>query len=134
MNPVPAFPSVADAMAAVHAGLRFVADADATRLSAQAQAECLRMMEQADAIVTAARASVMSGFTAGKGYSADADYSVRAWLIHKDPDHQGSRGRAHRLGAPDGYPPAGGRGPGGRGAVGVVRADDLLLDRQAPRR
>src|SRR5262245_22128595 len=83
MNPVPAFPSVADAMAAVHAGLRFVADADATRLSAQAQAECLRMMEQADAIATAARASVMNGFTAGKGYSADADYSIRAWLIHK---------------------------------------------------
>ena len=83
MNPVPAFPSVADAMAAVHAGLRFVADADATRLSAQAQAECLRMMEQADAIATAARASVLSGFTTGKGYSADADYSVRAWLIHK---------------------------------------------------
>ncbi len=25
MNPVPAFPSVADAMAAVHAGLRFLA-------------------------------------------------------------------------------------------------------------
>jgi len=75
MNPVPALPSVADAMAVVHAGLRFVADADATRLSAQAQAECLRMMEQADAIATAARASVMSGFTAGQGYSADADYT-----------------------------------------------------------
>jgi len=41
MNPVPAFPSVADAMAAVQAGLRFVADADATTMSAQAQAECL---------------------------------------------------------------------------------------------
>ena len=34
MNPVPAFPSVADAMAAVQAGLRFVAAADATRMSA----------------------------------------------------------------------------------------------------
>ena len=43
MNPVPAFPSVAAAMAAVQAGLRFVAAA----------------------------------------YSADADYSPRAWLIHK---------------------------------------------------
>jgi len=39
MNPVPAFPSVADAMAAVQAGLRFLAAADATRMSAQAQAE-----------------------------------------------------------------------------------------------
>jgi hypothetical protein len=83
MNPVPAFPSVADAMVAVQAGLRFVADADATRMSAQAQAECLQMMERANAIVTAARASVLSAFTSGQGYSADADYSPRAWLIHK---------------------------------------------------
>jgi hypothetical protein len=83
MNPVPAFPSVADAMAVVQAGLRFVADADATRMSAQAQAECLQMMERANAIVTAARASVLSAFTSGQGYSADADYSPRAWLMHK---------------------------------------------------
>ena len=83
MDPVPAFPSVADAMAAVHAGLRFLAAADATRMSAQAQAECLQMMERADAISTAARASVLSTFTVGHGYSADADYSPRAWLMHK---------------------------------------------------
>jgi hypothetical protein len=83
MNPVPTFPSVADAMAVVQAGLRFVADADATRMSAQAQAECLQMMERANAIVTAARASVLSAFTSGQGYSADADYSPRAWLMHK---------------------------------------------------
>jgi hypothetical protein len=74
---------VADAMAAVQAGLRFVAAADATRMSAQAQAEALQMMERANAIVTAARASVLSAFTSGQGYSADADYSPRAWLIHK---------------------------------------------------
>jgi hypothetical protein len=83
MNSVPAFPSVADAMAAVQAGLRFVAAADATRMSAQAQAEALQMMERANAIVTAARASVLSAFTSGQGYSPDADYSPRAWLIHK---------------------------------------------------
>ena len=82
MNPVPAFPSVADAMSAVQAGLRFVAAADATQMSAQAQAEALQMMERASAIVTAARASVLSAFTAGQGYSADAAYSPRAWLIH----------------------------------------------------
>ena len=83
MNPVPAFPSAADAMAAVQAGLRFLAAADATQMSAQAQAEALQMMERATAIVTAARASVLSAFTAGQGYSADADYSPRAWLIHQ---------------------------------------------------
>ena len=78
MNPVPAFPSVADAMAAVQAGLRFLAAADATQMSAQAQAEALQMMERATAMVTAARASVLSTFTSGQGYSADADYSPRA--------------------------------------------------------
>src|SRR5689334_12928592 len=83
MNPVPAFPSVADAMAAVQAGLRFVANTDATTMSGQAQAECLQMMERANAIVTAARASVLSAFTSAQGYSAGADYSPRAWLIHK---------------------------------------------------
>ena len=60
-----------------------MADADATGMSAQAQAECLQMMERANAIVTAARASVLSAFTSGQGYSADADYSPRAWLMHK---------------------------------------------------
>jgi hypothetical protein len=83
MNPVPAFPSVRDAMAAVQAGLRFLAAADATQMSAQAQAQALQMMERATAIITAARASVLSAFTAGQGYSADADYSPRAWLIHQ---------------------------------------------------
>ena len=83
MDPVPTFPSVADAMAAVQAGLRFLAAADATRMPAQAQAEALQMMERATAIVTAARASVLSAFTCGQGYSADADYSPRAWLIHQ---------------------------------------------------
>jgi hypothetical protein len=32
---------------------------------------------------TAARTSVLGAFASGQGYSADADYSPRAWLIHK---------------------------------------------------
>jgi hypothetical protein len=83
MNPAPAFPSAADAMAAVRAGLRFLAAADATKMPAQTQAECLQMFEQADAISTAARASILGAFTAGQGYSADADYSPCAWLINR---------------------------------------------------
>jgi hypothetical protein len=108
MNPVPAFPSVADAMAAVQAGLRFVAAADATRMSAQAQAEALQMMERANVIVTAARALVLSAFTSGQGYSADADYSPRAWLIHKtrvrpgDGDLGPCPGIAHQAYCPSG--------------------------------
>jgi len=41
------------------------------------------MLEQADAISTAARASILRAFTLGQGYSADADYSPRAWLINR---------------------------------------------------
>ena len=83
MGTAPTFASVSEAMSAVQAGLRFVAAADATQMPAQAQAEALQMMERASAIVTAARASVLSAFTAGQGYSADADYSPRAWLMHQ---------------------------------------------------
>ena len=44
---------------------------------------CLRGLERTDAAAAAARASFLSAFTAGKGYSADADYSARAWLMHR---------------------------------------------------
>jgi hypothetical protein len=42
MNPVPAFPGVADALAAVQAGLRFLAAADATQMPAQAPLWCVQ--------------------------------------------------------------------------------------------
>jgi hypothetical protein len=65
------------------AALGYLAAADAAQLDAETQAECLRGLERTDAISTAARASFLSAFTVGKGYSADADYSARAWLMHK---------------------------------------------------
>ncbi len=79
----PAFASVGEAMEMVQAGLSYLAAADAVQLAAQTQAECLQGLEQADAVATAARASFLSAFTAGQGYSADADYSVLSWLMHK---------------------------------------------------
>ncbi len=83
MGTVPAFASVNEAMDMVHAGLGYLAAADATAMAAETQARCLRMLEQATAMGTAARASILAAFTAAQGYSADADYSPRAWLIHK---------------------------------------------------
>jgi hypothetical protein len=65
------------------AALGYLATADATQLAAETQAECLRGLERTDAVATAARASFLSAFTVGKGYSADADYSARAWLMHR---------------------------------------------------
>jgi hypothetical protein len=52
-------------------------------MTAEEQARCLRRLEQADAIGTAARAWILAGFTAARGYSTDADYSPRTWLMHK---------------------------------------------------
>jgi hypothetical protein len=75
--------SASEAMDMVHAGLSYLASLDAAQLPAGTQAECLQGLERTDAIVTAARAWFLSAFTAGQGYSADADYSPRAWLMHK---------------------------------------------------
>ena len=79
----PAFASASEAMDMVHAGLRYLADADATAMAADTQARCLQMLERSTAVGTAARASILAAFTAGQGYCADADYSPRAWLISK---------------------------------------------------
>ncbi len=82
--PAPLAPaSASEAIEMMHAGLGWLAAADAAALGAQTQARCLRALEQAAAAVTAARASVLAAFTAGQGYCADADYSPRAWLMHK---------------------------------------------------
>jgi len=79
----PAFASASEAMEMVHAGLGYLATVDATAMAAETQARCLQMLEQATSMGTAARTSILAAFTAGQGYSADADYSPRAWLIHK---------------------------------------------------
>jgi Domain of unknown function (DUF222) len=83
MGNVPAFASVGEAMDMALAALGYLAAADAAQVPVETQAEALRGLERADAITTAARASLLSAFTAGQGYSADADYSPRAWLMHQ---------------------------------------------------
>ena len=75
--------SASEAMEMARAGLGYLAAADATAMAAETQARCLRMLEQAHAVGTAARTSVLAAFTAGQGYSADGDYSPRAWLINR---------------------------------------------------
>ena len=67
----------------VRAGLGYLAAADTGQLAAATQAECLRELEQADAVATAARASILAGFAGGKGYSGDGEYSAVSWLIHR---------------------------------------------------
>jgi len=63
--------------------MSYLAAADATAMAAEEQARCLRVLERATAIGTVARTSMLSAFTSGRGYSADAQYSAKAWLVHK---------------------------------------------------
>jgi hypothetical protein len=79
--PVPA--SAAEAMDRVLSGLSYLAATDPTALAVQTQAECLQALEQGDAMSTAARAKILSAFTTGQGYCADADYSPTSWLVHR---------------------------------------------------
>jgi len=75
--------SADEALEMLTAALGYLAAADATAMTAEEQARCLRVLERATSVGTAARTSVLGAFGSGQGYSADADYSPRAWLIHK---------------------------------------------------
>ena len=83
MGTAPVFASVGEALEMVRAGLGYLAAADATRLPAATQAECLRELEQDAAALTAARAGFLAAFTAGQGPAGDGDYSAVSWLMHR---------------------------------------------------
>src|SRR5437763_10207359 len=72
-----------EALDMVRAGLGYLAAADAARLPAAVQAECLRELEQHDAMATVARAGFLAAFTAGQGSAGDGDYSAVSWLMHR---------------------------------------------------
>ncbi len=75
--------SAAEALGMLRSAMGYLSAADATTMAAETQAQCLQALEQVNSMGTAARASILAAFTAGQGYCADADYSPRAWLIHK---------------------------------------------------
>ena len=79
MSPV----SADEALEMLQSAMGYLAAADATAMTAEEQARCLRVLERVNSVGTAARTSALSAFASGQGYSADADYSPRAWLIHK---------------------------------------------------
>ncbi len=64
----------------VLAGLSSLAGADMTSVPASVQAECLRELERAEAVLTAARASVLSAFDYNGGFKDDGQGSARTWL------------------------------------------------------
>ena len=75
--------SADEALEMLQSAMGYLAAADATAMTAEEQARCLRVLERVNSVGTAARTSALSAFASGQGYSADADYSPRAWLIHK---------------------------------------------------
>jgi hypothetical protein len=76
--PVPA--TAADAVAMAQAGLSWLAAADAGSLTTAEQADCLRALEQAESVHTAARARVLAAFTARGGYEDDGHGTAKTWL------------------------------------------------------
>jgi hypothetical protein len=105
MSTVTAAPaSASEAMAMVHAGLAFLASADAAAMGSAVQAASLQGLEEANSVATAARISILGAFAAGQGYVDDGAYSPCAWLIHQTGITHGTatghtgwvkRGRAH---------------------------------------
>jgi hypothetical protein len=76
--PVPA--TAADAVAMVQAGLGWLAAADARSLTTAEQADCLRDLERAESMHTAAQAGVLAAFTASGGYEDDGHGTAKTWL------------------------------------------------------
>ena len=77
----PAVPAdTGQALAMVRAGLGYLAACDAGSLGTAAQAAALTGLEAAEAQHTAARAAILSAFTAQHGYGADGQYGAAAWL------------------------------------------------------
>jgi hypothetical protein len=79
----PAFASASEALAVLESAMSYLAAADPTEMPAEVQARCLITLERVDGIETAARTSILNAFIAGRGYTADAAYSIRSWLMHQ---------------------------------------------------
>src|SRR4051812_36060319 len=75
--------SADEALGMLTAAVGYLAAAEATAMTAEEQARCLRVLEHVTSTGTAARTSVLGAFAHGQGPGADAEYSPRAWLIHK---------------------------------------------------
>ena len=83
MNSVMPPASADQALEMLTAAMGYLAAADPAAMTAEEQARCLRVLEQATSAGTAARTCVLGAFASAQGPGADAEYSPRAWLIHK---------------------------------------------------
>jgi Domain of unknown function (DUF222)/HNH endonuclease len=72
--------SAAGALAAVRAGLEFLATADPAALTSAEQADCLRGLAACESVHLAATTRILGAFTAAGGYAADGQPTARSWL------------------------------------------------------
>jgi Domain of unknown function (DUF222) len=83
VSTIPSPANMDEAAEAVRAGLGYLAAVDPAQLPAGELAELLRVLEQAHALETAARAQGLRAFTAMQGYQEDACYGARSWLMNE---------------------------------------------------
>jgi hypothetical protein len=74
--------SGAEALEILESAVGFLADVDWTQAPAEAIAQCLRCLEQADAVETVARARLLAAFDTKDGHLADGQRTTRTWLVH----------------------------------------------------
>src|SRR5260370_18902783 len=79
-QPPPAPATAADAAAMARAALGWLAAADAGSLTTAEQADCLRALEQAESMHTAARARMLGAFRARGGFEDDGHRSAPSVL------------------------------------------------------
>jgi Domain of unknown function (DUF222)/HNH endonuclease len=72
--------TAAEALAAVRAGLEYLATADATELTTNEQADCIRGLAAAESVHVAAAARLLGAFDAAIGYAEYGQISARQWL------------------------------------------------------
>ena len=92
---VPAAPATtADAVAMAQAALSWLANTDVASLTTIEQADCLRGLERASSMHTAAQSRVLGAFHAQGGYEDDAHRSTKTWLSWQTRTTRGAAGRA----------------------------------------
>jgi hypothetical protein len=82
-NIIPAPASEEEALVMVEAGLGFLNASDSKQMAAETQATCLKRLERAQSMSTAAHASILAAFATSQGHLHDADHSPRAWLVNQ---------------------------------------------------
>src|ERR1700733_6725924 len=92
---MPAAPSTtADAVAMAQAALSWLAETDVASLTTIEQADCLRGLERAASMHTAAQSRVLGAFHAQSGYQDDGHRSTKTWLSWQTRTTRGAAGRA----------------------------------------